>query len=101
MTHVVTGNCTDCRYTECVTTCPVECFHAGDSRVYIDPEVCIDCGACVEACPVGAIYDAAEMPAELEHWVVINAENAAALPVITSKQPELPTAEEKRRQLVF
>lgn len=99
MTHVVTDNCRGCRYTECVTVCPVECFHADEERTYIDPEVCIDCGACVPVCPVKAIYDAADMPQELDHWVQVNAERAALLPKITEKQPELPTAEERRREL--
>jgi NAD-dependent dihydropyrimidine dehydrogenase PreA subunit len=62
MTHVVTDNCHLCRFTDCVTVCPVECFHADEERTYIDPEVCIDCGACIPACPVHAIYDALDMP---------------------------------------
>ena len=57
MSHIVTDNCHLCRFIDCVAVCPVECFHADDERTYIDPDVCIDCGACIPACPVRAIYD--------------------------------------------
>ncbi len=49
MPHVVTENCQLCRFTECVAVCPVECFHADAERLYIDPAVCIACGACIPA----------------------------------------------------
>ncbi|OYW27661.1 MAG: ferredoxin, partial [Methyloversatilis sp. 12-65-5] len=51
MTHVVTESCRGCRFTDCVTSCPVACFHVNEVRVYINPQVCIDCGACIPACP--------------------------------------------------
>ena len=57
MTHVVAQPCFACKYTDCVVVCPVECFYEGDQMLYIHPEECIDCGACVPACPVAAIYD--------------------------------------------
>ena len=34
--------------------------------MYIDPEECIDCGACEPECPVDAIYDEDEVPDEYE-----------------------------------
>jgi len=55
MPHVVTDHCVDCRYTQCVDVCPVDCFHGSALRLYIDPEVCIDCAACVPICPVTAL----------------------------------------------
>ncbi|MCA9705965.1 MAG: 4Fe-4S binding protein [Myxococcales bacterium] len=51
MTFVVTSNCQRCRFTDCVSVCPVECFHGDDTMLYIDPDECIDCGACVPARP--------------------------------------------------
>lgn len=42
--------------------------------LYIDPEVCIDCGACVAACPVEAIYAESDVP---EKWLDFIAVNAA------------------------
>ena len=62
MTFVVTENCRRCRFTDCVAVCPVDCFHADDEMLYIDPDECIDCGACVPECPVEAIYDESQIP---------------------------------------
>ena len=50
MTHVVAQPCVGCRYTDCVVVCPVECFYEGERMLYIHPEECIDCEACVAAC---------------------------------------------------
>lgn len=101
MTHVVTANCDLCRFTDCVPTCPVECFHADEKRLYIDPGVCIDCGACIPACPVHAIYETTDMPDDQAHWIEINAERAIQLPAIGEKQTPLPTAEKKKAELGF
>ena len=49
MTYTVTVNCDNCKYTDCVEVCPVEAFHEGPTMLYINPETCIDCNACVEA----------------------------------------------------
>lgn len=101
MPHVVTDNCRLCRYTECVSHCPVECFHADAERAYIDPDVCIDCSACIPVCPVQAIYDVIDLPPGLESWIAVNAERARVLPVIAAKQTPLPTAEARRAALGF
>jgi len=101
MTHVVTANCDSCRFTDCVTTCPVECFHGDEQRMYIDPDVCIDCGACIPACPVQAIYETTDMPDDQAYWIEINAERARQLPVISEKQTPLATAEKKKAELGF
>jgi ferredoxin len=99
MTHVVTDNCERCRFTDCVVTCPVQCFHGDEGRLYIDPEVCIDCSACIPACPVQAIKVEFDLSGEQQRWLAINAEQAALLPVVSSKQVPLPTAEGRRREL--
>ena len=52
MTYTVTANCEKCKYTDCVEVCPVEAFHEGPDMLYINPETCIDCNACVEECPI-------------------------------------------------
>ena len=51
MTHVVAQPCFACKYTDCVVVCPVECFYEGEQMLYIHPEECIDCEACVPECP--------------------------------------------------
>jgi len=101
MAFVVTGNCEGCRFTDCVAVCPVECFHADEKMLYIDPDECIDCGACVPECPVEAIYDEAELPEELERWKGINAQRAVGLPVITETGSPLPAADARKKELGF
>ena len=101
MTHVVNGNCRNCRYTDCVATCPVACFHVDDVRAYIDPQVCIDCSACVPACPVHAIVEDIDLPESERHWLEINAESAQRYPALRAKLPRLPGADERRRELGY
>jgi ferredoxin len=101
MTHVVTENCQDCRFTDCVTTCPVAAFHLGEARVYISGSVCIDCGACIEACPVRAIVEEFDLTEDQHHWLEINESEAKRLPVIRAKIEPLPDAEARRRGLGF
>ncbi len=99
MAHVVTERCDRCRYTECVAVCPVECFHADDQRLYIDPVVCIDCGACVPACPVKAIVDVFDLAEADKDSVLLNSERSKILPVITQRQNPLESAEQRRAEL--
>ena len=101
MTHVVTDNCRDCRYTDCVATCPVACFHANDVRVYIDPEVCIDCSACIPACPVHAIVEEFDLPPGEQHWIEINARESKRYPIVWEKLPPLEGADSRRSQLGY
>jgi ferredoxin len=101
MPHVVTDNCHLCRFTDCVETCPVACFHADGERTYIDPGVCIDCGACIPACPVRAIYEVIDLPDDQWRWIEINAERSRVLPLIDSKQDPLPTAAARRANLGY
>ena len=64
MAHVVTESCNDCKYTDCCVVCPVECFYQDETMLYIDPNDCIDCEACVPECPVNAIYAEEDVPAD-------------------------------------
>jgi ferredoxin len=101
MTYIVTDNCNGCRFTDCVTVCPVDCFHADDKMLYIDPDECIDCGACVPECPVEAIYAEEDLPEDKHEWLKINAERSPQLPVINEKEDALPGAEGRKRELGF
>lgn len=101
MTFVVTENCHRCRYTDCVAVCPVDCFRGDAEMLYIDPVICIDCGACVPECPVEAIYEEGLLPKELEGFLAINAAKAKALPVVNQKCAPLGTAEERARALGY
>jgi ferredoxin len=93
MAYVVAEPCVNCKYTDCVTVCPVECFYEAENILYIHPDECIDCGACVPECPVQAIFPADEVPAEWTHWTAINrqetVDNVGKWPKITEKKAPL------------
>ena len=76
MTHTVCQPCYDCKYTDCVAVCPVECFYYDEKMLYIDPADCIDCEACVPECPVEAIFAEANVPAQ---WQQLHADERRAL----------------------
>lgn len=101
MTHVVTDNCRGCRYTDCVAQCPVACFHANDVRVYINPDVCIDCGACIPACPVHAIVEEFDLLEDQQHWIGINADATKRYPPIRGRLSPLEGADDRRRALGY
>jgi len=82
MAYVITRLCRDCKDMGCVSACPKECIleHKpanGESdlpnQLFIDPDECIDCNACVTECPWEAIYPDADVPSELEPDVALNA----------------------------
>ncbi|HSV83650.1 MAG TPA: ferredoxin FdxA [Ramlibacter sp.] len=93
MTHVVTGACIRCKYTDCVSVCPVECFHEGPDFLVIDPAACIDCGVCIPECPVEAIVDAKDLPPEQHEYLELNAQLAARWPLILESREPLPDAD--------
>src|ERR1700722_667940 len=101
MTVVVTGNCRQCRFTECVDVCPAACFHADAEMVYVDPLECVDCMACIVVCPVKAIYPENEVPESQREWIQVNEARSRELPVISLKQDPLATAQRRRTELGF
>ncbi|NWG19080.1 MAG: 4Fe-4S dicluster domain-containing protein [Chloroflexi bacterium] len=78
MAYVVTGNCDGCRFTDCVEVCPVNCFYGDEKMLYINPDECIDCDACVPACPVEAIFAQDDVPADQKDWIAVNADKTRA-----------------------
>ena len=91
MTYVITETCVGTCDTACVSVCPVDCIHGPiekdgsgaevstldtleGKQLYIDPNECIDCGACEPECPVEAIYDEDELPEEWANYIEINKE---------------------------
>ena len=79
MAHIVAESCNDCKYTDCCVVCPVECFYQDDMMLYIDPDDCIDCEACVPECPVEAIYAEANLPSQWASYIQLNKERCTAL----------------------
>jgi NAD-dependent dihydropyrimidine dehydrogenase PreA subunit len=82
MTYVITQPCINVKDASCVAVCPVECIHptkdepdfATESQLYIDPETCIDCGACEPECPVDAIFEEEFVPEKWKSFVALNAD---------------------------
>ena len=74
MTYTITQPCIGTKDASCVDVCPVDCIHTTDDDAiyYIDPNECIDCGACEPACPVTAIFAEDDTPAEWEAFKEIN-----------------------------
>lgn len=76
MTYVITQPCIDTLDQSCVDVCPVDCIHfeeGTDRMEYIDPDECIDCGACEPACPVSAIFAEDDVPDDQQMFKEINA----------------------------
>ena len=92
MTFVVTDVCINCKYTDCVEVCPVDCFYEGENTLVIHPDECIDCGVCEPECPIDAIKP--DSDPEAEKWLDMNRTYSNQWPVITRKKDVLPTAEE-------
>jgi NAD-dependent dihydropyrimidine dehydrogenase PreA subunit len=55
MPYVISDACQESKDMSCTDVCPVDCIYEGDTRLYIQPAECIDCGACESVCPVSAI----------------------------------------------
>ena len=74
MTYVIGSGCVDVMDKSCVQECPVDCIYEGDRSLYINPDECVDCGACKLICRVDAIYYETDLPDDqLQHL----ADNAA------------------------
>ena len=79
MSYIIGSKCVSVCDTACVAVCPVDCIHGPldkegmgmevenmskeeiqNQQLYINPEDCIECGACLPECPVEAIFDSEE-----------------------------------------
>ena len=93
MAFVITQPCIGVCDASCVEVCPVDCIHgplpaeeidrlkaAGEEaklagiQLYIDPQICIDCGACEPECPVDAIFDEYDVPEDQQEYIQKNAD---------------------------
>lgn len=78
--YVVNNLCQDCLDTACAQVCPVDCFYEPvnpnpdlPAQLYIDPETCINCNACVPECPWEAITSGDDVPDIFESSIDLNA----------------------------
>lgn len=80
MSHYIAQPCIGTKDTACVEVCPVDCIHplpdapdfAAETMLYIDKTECIDCGLCVDECPVQAIFPEDQLPPEWLPFVRLN-----------------------------
>lgn len=88
MTYIIAEPCIDVRDRACVEVCPVDCIYEVDDDgmsahgvkaregmekiLYIEPEECIDCGACEPVCPVDAIFMDEETPEKWNGFIEYN-----------------------------
>lgn len=93
MAYVVTADCILCKHTDCVSTCPVDCFYEGENFLVINPEECIDCGMCEPECPIGAIKTHDNLSKEEEVFLELNRELSLQWPSITAVKSAMPDAD--------
>ena len=80
--YIITEPCIGTKDTARVDVCPVDCIHprkdepefATVDQLFIHPDECIDCGACVPACPVEAIFALDETPEKWKNFIPVNAQ---------------------------
>ncbi|MCP4009725.1 MAG: ferredoxin family protein [Proteobacteria bacterium] len=94
MTYIVIEGCINCKHTDCVEVCPVDCFHEGPNFLVIDPEECIDCSLCEPECPIEAIVAEDDLPPDQEEYLALNEELSQIWPVITEMTDSMPDADE-------
>jgi ferredoxin len=74
MAYVIAEPCIDVKDKACVGECPVDCIYEGPRMLYIQPDECVDCDACVPVCPVTAIFPEDDLPADWKRFTQVNAE---------------------------
>jgi NAD-dependent dihydropyrimidine dehydrogenase PreA subunit len=98
MPFVITDPCIGTKDTACVDVCPVDCIHPrkdepefeAATMLFIHPDECIDCGACVPACPVSAIYDSVDStPSSQKELITANAVYRSGEPDAVARANEL------------
>jgi len=82
LAYIITEPCIGTKDSACVDVCPVDCIHPrkdetefeGATMLFIHPDECIDCGACVPACPVSAIFALEDLPEKWSRFTAVNAD---------------------------
>ena len=98
MPYVIAEPCIDVKDRACIDVCPVDCIHPheaedkGEKMLFIDPDECIDCGACEPECPVAAIFAEEEVPDKWKNFTPINSlyfkDKSAARAQVNKMYPE-------------
>lgn len=101
MGYIIGDTCPGVKDLSCVAVCPVDCIIGGDDDVmlYINPDECIDCGACLPECPVNAIYVEDDTPDDQKEWIPLNADyfKMDRAPFMAQYGARIDAAKEKNR----
>jgi ferredoxin len=89
VTYIIAEPCIDIKDRSCVDVCPVDCIHEAKRILVIDPEECIDCGACEPECPVEAIFPEDALPDKWMPFARINYAYGEGLSVVDRLVDEL------------
>ena len=76
MAYVIAAPCIDHSDQSCVAVCPVDCIWGDlsiDRKMYVDPESCIECGACRPVCPNDAIGPERDLRSEWKEFAWVDA----------------------------
>ena len=96
MAYVITLPCVGTKDRSCVEVCPVDCFYNIKKKsindkygkpakgedygmLVINPDECINCGACETECPTQAIYEDSSVPEDMKEFVELNEQETAAM----------------------
>lgn len=93
MAGVITDACIKCKHMECVEVCPVDAFYEGENMLVISPLECVDCGCCIEQCPIDAIVFDSEPRAA--PWIELNAKYSKIWPNVTFDGGQTPADADK------
>ncbi|MBE3556983.1 MAG: 4Fe-4S binding protein [Firmicutes bacterium] len=72
MAYIIAEPCIGVKDKSCIDACPVACIYEGEDQCYINPDECIECGACEEVCPVTAIFFEDDTPEEWKSYIEKN-----------------------------
>lgn len=83
MAFIIAEPCIGTKDTACTEVCPVDCIHPTRDeegfeeadQLFINPDECIDCGACEPVCPVEAIFPEDELPEKWKSFIQKNADH--------------------------
>jgi NAD-dependent dihydropyrimidine dehydrogenase PreA subunit len=97
MPYVIAEPCIGVKDTACVDACPVDVIHPrpgeadfwSAAQLYIYPNDCICCGACVPVCPVSAIFLIEDLPEKWAHFAKINTDWYARRESVSNEAPGL------------
>ncbi len=93
MTGVITDACIKCKHMSCVEVCPVDAFYEGENMLVIGPLECVDCGCCIEKCPISAI--AFDTDPVAQPWIALNATYSKLWPNVTRDGGQTPVDAEQ------